>query len=116
MAGRHPGGRNVNDGIVDTRQESHCVETRPLSSTEEESVSQGTSCSRRYRYSASLEFDDAAPETVRGEVAVRQVHLAAKAALVALKKAHPGRRPSSLVIVLEMPSASCIPHTLNEEA
>jgi hypothetical protein len=91
----------VNDGALDARQDFGRVEARPRASTEEKPVSQGTA-PRRYRYSATYEFDEAAPETVRGEVAARQPHLAAKAALVALKKAHPGRRPTSLVIVLEV--------------
>lgn len=86
---------------MDSRHEFARVEARPLASTDEKRVSQGTA-PRRYRYSATAEFDEAAPETVRDEVAARQAHLAAKAALLALRKAHPGRRPSSLVIVLEM--------------
>ena len=56
---------------------------------------------RPYRYSATFEFNQDPPLTVKGTTEQSQHHLATKAAIQALKKAYPGTRPSSLVVVLE---------------
>ena len=55
----------------------------------------------RLRYSATLEFDEAMPQTVRGEIAVANPRLGARRAAEALFKAYPGRAWRSLVVVLE---------------
>jgi len=56
----------------------------------------------RYRASATLEFPTAQPETVRTTIDARTHRKAASQAITALLKAHPGRRPSSIVVVLEL--------------
>jgi hypothetical protein len=58
---------------------------------------------REFRYTATLEFEDAQPETVRGTSTVANPRRAAWNALNELFKAHPKRYPSSLVVVLEYP-------------
>lgn len=55
----------------------------------------------RYRASVTLEFPVAAPETWRGELSVANARLGARRAVEAAFKAHPKRRWSSLVILLE---------------
>lgn len=54
-------------------------------------------------YVATMEFTEAAPETIRGELEVANARLGARRACEALFKAHPGRRWSSLVVVLMKP-------------
>lgn len=56
---------------------------------------------RPYRFSATYEFDGDKPETTKGEVEAPSHESAAKLAIRALRKAHPKRQPSSLVVVLE---------------
>jgi len=55
-----------------------------------------------YKYSASYEFLEDPPETVRGELQSNQHHLAFKDAMKILRRAHPKRKPSSIVICLEV--------------
>jgi hypothetical protein len=71
---------------------------RPLS--EEKPVSQAGS-GQRYHYSATFEFDFTPQLTVTGELVAAEPHLAAKLAVLALKRAYPRRQPRSLVVVLE---------------
>ena len=55
----------------------------------------------RLRYAVTLEFGEAAPETVRGEFEVANPRLGARRAVEACFKAKPGRQWSSLVVLLE---------------
>lgn len=57
---------------------------------------------RAYRYAATFEFEREPPEMVRGELVANRHDLAAKAAVAALRKAHPKRQATSLVVMLEM--------------
>lgn len=54
-----------------------------------------------YRYSVTLEFNEAALETVKGTVAATTAPTASSRALKALFRRHPKRQWSSLVVVLE---------------
>ena len=56
----------------------------------------------KYSASVTYEFPLAAPETVRLEIEAPSHGTAARRAFQALKKAHPRRRPSSIVLVLDM--------------
>lgn len=51
--------------------------------------------------SATLEFEEAAPETIRLVVQAATAETAYKLAFRALKKAHPNRKWTSCVIVLD---------------
>lgn len=55
----------------------------------------------RYRYAITFEFDEAAPETVRGEVVATEASGAARRAVVAAQQAKPHRHFRSLVVLLE---------------
>jgi hypothetical protein len=55
-----------------------------------------------YKYSATYEFMEEKPETVTGELNAPSHQSAFRDAMKALRKAHKGRRPSSIVIVLEI--------------
>jgi hypothetical protein len=54
-----------------------------------------------YRAAVTFEFDEHAPETVRHEIAASTLHTAASRAVKAARKATPGQRPRSLVVLLE---------------
>jgi hypothetical protein len=55
----------------------------------------------RFRYSISFEFDEAAPETVRGELDVSNPRLGARRAVEAAQRAKPNMHFRSLVLLLE---------------
>ncbi len=55
-----------------------------------------------YRASVTYEFPSAAPETVKLSIEAASHGKAASVAVKALKAAHPGRQPSSIVVVLEL--------------
>ena len=55
----------------------------------------------RYRWAVTFEFEEAKPETVRGEMDVPNPRLGARRAVEAAQKAKPGMRFQSLVIVLD---------------
>jgi hypothetical protein len=54
-----------------------------------------------YRYACTFEFDEAAPETVRGEIVAEKPETAAFRAVKAAKTAKPNTRFRSLVVQLE---------------
>ena len=60
---------------------------------------------RAYRASATYEFWTEAPETWTGSVEAASMEKAFFLAMRALRKAHPGRRPSSIVILIELADA-----------
>lgn len=55
-------------------------------------------------YVATLEFNRAAPETVRGDFEVANARLGARRVVERLFKTHPNRQWSSLVVVLTKPT------------
>jgi hypothetical protein len=55
----------------------------------------------RYRTWCTFEFDEQAPETVRGEIVAATLNTAASRVGKAARKARPGRRPRAIVVVLE---------------
>lgn len=57
---------------------------------------------RTYAYSATYEFNDLKPETIRGSISKNEHHQAFLYAMKKLRKEHPNRQPSSIVIVLEI--------------
>lgn len=50
---------------------------------------------------ATMEFDEAPPETIRETYDAKEAQTVALRAIKALKKAHPGRKPRSWVVVVE---------------
>jgi hypothetical protein len=54
-------------------------------------------------YAVTLEFPEAAPETVRGVCTATKATTVARRAVAAAFKTHPGRKWSSLVILLQRP-------------
>ena len=56
----------------------------------------------RYRASVTYEFPTVAPDTVWLPIVAASHQKAASVAVRALKLAHPGRQPSSIVVVLEL--------------
>ena len=61
-----------------------------------------------FRYAVTFEYQQDAPETVRGEIAVGNPSLGARRALEAAKKALPRRRWSSVSILLERLDAPAV--------
>jgi hypothetical protein len=53
-----------------------------------------------YQFSATLEFETSAPETVRGVLTAASHPSAMRDATKQLLKAFPGRRPTSIVVCL----------------
>lgn len=54
-----------------------------------------------FKTSVTFEFNEAAPETVKGEIVCGKAETAAHRAVKAAKKARPNTRPSSIVVLLE---------------
>jgi hypothetical protein len=60
----------------------------------------------QYSASVTYEFATAQPETVKTTIAAASHQKAASVAVKALKAAHPGRQPCSIVVVLELERGS----------
>ena len=56
--------------------------------------------SYKYEFSATLEFENAQPETIRGEHTAASHPSAFRDVMNKLLEAHPKRQPSSIVIVM----------------
>jgi hypothetical protein len=59
----------------------------------------------RFRAAVTFEYQEQAPDTWRGEIAAAAAQTGAHRAVVAAKRALPGRRPSSIVVLLEAQQA-----------
>lgn len=53
-----------------------------------------------YKYSATLEFDEAKPETIKGSIDRKSHPSAFRDVMKLLMRAHPGRKPASIVICM----------------
>ncbi len=56
----------------------------------------------RYRYAVTFEYAEQAPETVRGELRLPNHSLAARRAVDGARRQCPGRRPTSISVLLEI--------------
>jgi hypothetical protein len=56
---------------------------------------------KRWRASTTFEYTEQAPETVRTEIAAGTASTAASRAVSQAKRELPGRRPSSILVLLE---------------
>jgi hypothetical protein len=55
-----------------------------------------------YGYSATFEFNSEAPETIKGELDAKSHASAARDAVKKLRAAHPGRKPTSILVLLDL--------------
>jgi hypothetical protein len=58
-----------------------------------------------FRWCVTFEFDEQAPETVRGEIVAGKAETAAHRAIKAAKKERPNTRARSIVVLLEPEAA-----------
>ena len=56
---------------------------------------------QHFQYAVTFEFDNAQPETVRGEIAVPNARLGVRRALEAAQRAKPNMKFRALVVLLE---------------
>jgi hypothetical protein len=66
-----------------------------------------------YTFAVTFEFDEQAPETVRGQIAAHTAQTAASRALKQARKAKPKARARSIVVLLQ-PAASGSPSAARE--